>query len=84
MQACFKPFVMFNVHLGTQARGKSGSSYENWEEIKLLLTMLNCLYDKYKPEDVGAVAIISPYSAQVRCAYLHTCAKMEGVADVGC
>ena len=64
VQACFKPFVMFNVDCGRQQGGRSGS-FQNWEEVKLLITMLNFIYDKYKPEDVGSVAIISPYSAQV-------------------
>lgn len=65
LQACFKPFVMFNVDCGKQQGGRSGS-FQNWEEVKLLITMLNFIYDKCKPEDVGSVAIISPYSAQVR------------------
>jgi hypothetical protein len=48
---------------------------QNWEEVKLLLTMLNFLYDNYKPEDVGVIAIISPYKAQV-------CLEVRTVAPV--
>ena len=65
VQACFAPFVMFNVDCGTQEGGGRGGSWRNTEEVKLMMTMLNYMYAKYKPEDVGIVAIISPYRSQV-------------------
>ena len=68
VQACFRPFVMFNVDSGTQQDGGvSGGSWKNTEEVKLMMTMLNYMYDKFKPEDIGIVAIISPYRSQVCC-----------------
>lgn len=90
VQPCLRPFVMFNVEEGRQEGGKHGGSFQNREEAKLLITMLNYMYGEYKPEDVGVVAIISPYRAQVcctvpvwrqcfRCSML--CSDTVGVAD---
>jgi hypothetical protein len=56
---------MFDVAAGREEAGGKGASLRNWEEVKLMMTMLNYLYDTHKPESVGVVAIISPYRAQV-------------------
>lgn len=67
VQVCLGPFAFFNVDCGRQEVGLRGRSFTNHEEAKFLFTILNYLFDKHKPEEIGTVGIISPYKAQVLC-----------------
>ncbi|KAI4296287.1 hypothetical protein L6164_036256 [Bauhinia variegata] len=64
---CFGPFCFFDVHEGTEARPGSGSSWINDEEVDFVLLLYQNLVTKYPVLKSGnQVAIISPYSQQVK------------------
>jgi hypothetical protein len=65
VQKCFAPFVVFNVSAG-RIESRGGTSHENHEEVKFVVTLLNRLFHKYSADSIGTVAIITPYKAQVR------------------
>jgi hypothetical protein len=69
LQVCLGPFSVFDVEVGRQEAGLRGRSYQNHEEVKFIFTILNYLFDKYRPEEIGSIGVISPYKAQV-CAWI--------------
>lgn len=66
MQACFGPLAFFDVSRGRQERDR-GASLMNHEEVKLIFTLLNFLFHHNRIEDVGIVAVLAAYKAQVCC-----------------
>jgi AAA domain len=52
-----------------QSRG--GASQENHEEVKFVVTLLNRLFHKFTADEIGSVAVITPYKAQVALSRAH-------------
>ena len=65
MQKCFAPLVVYDVARGREQAGRA-ASLENHEEVRFTVTLLNRLFHKYEADEVGSVAIITPYKAQAR------------------
>lgn len=73
LQACFAPLAVYDVAHGCESGG-SGGSILNHKEARLVVTLLNRLFDKWGAEAVGTVAVITPYKAQAR---PHSCLPPE-------
>lgn len=64
---CFGPFCFFDIHEGKEARPPGSGSWINVEEVDFVLFLYQKLISLYPTLKSGnQVAIISPYSQQVK------------------
>ncbi|CAJ1935953.1 unnamed protein product [Sphenostylis stenocarpa] len=64
---CFGPFCFFDIHEGKEARPSGSGSWINVEEVDFVLFLYQKLISLYPALKSGnQVAIISPYSQQVK------------------
>ncbi|XP_027919451.1 probable helicase MAGATAMA 3 isoform X2 [Vigna unguiculata] len=64
---CFGPFCFFDIHEGKEARPSGSGSWINIEEVDFVLFLYQKLISLYPALKSGnQVAIISPYSQQVK------------------
>ncbi|XP_061373164.1 probable helicase MAGATAMA 3 isoform X2 [Gastrolobium bilobum] len=64
---CFGPFCFFDIHEGREARPSGSGSWINVEEVDFVLFLYQKLVTLYPTLESGnQVAIISPYSQQVK------------------
>ncbi|KAJ1134179.1 hypothetical protein NDU88_000638, partial [Pleurodeles waltl] len=59
----FQPYLLFDVSDGTERR-ENESSYANFQEVKLVITLIKLLKDKKKDMGFHNIGIITPYRAQ--------------------
>ncbi|XP_078502302.1 putative helicase senataxin [Lissotriton helveticus] len=59
----FQPYLLFDVSDGTERR-ENESSYANFQEVKLVITLIKLLKEKKKDMGFYNIGIITPYRAQ--------------------
>ncbi|XP_028787065.1 probable helicase MAGATAMA 3, partial [Neltuma alba] len=63
---CFGPFCFFDIHEGQEARPAGSGSWVNSNEVEFVLLLYQKLVTLYPVLKSGNLAIISPYSQQVK------------------